>query len=306
MSPSPAKRKRTEEAPIKHSEFWLRDGSVVLQAQNTQFRVHFSVLARHSPVFRDMEELPQPSDGPSVDGCPVVCLPDESNDVEYLLKALYDPTFHSQQKLPLAVVGALIRLGRKYEFRDLLHSAAARVTGEYPTTLAAYDAMSTFKTIEDYDGIDFDMVTLLSENNILSSLPLAYYCAVQMTPIETFLDRACFSQVDLRRCVIGQKRLFLKQFQPGYTFGWARKWDFHDNCTSPVVCRISREDFLAVYMEDCDILALAEPKCLRAFKFCAPCTRHATASIAAGRKKIWDELPQMFDLPPWDQLKNDL
>jgi hypothetical protein len=91
LSP-PQKRHRTEDAPITRSEIWHNDGSVVLQPGNTQFRVHWSVLALHSSFFRDMQGLPQPPDQPSVEGCPVVELPDDTEDVEYLLKVLYSPS----------------------------------------------------------------------------------------------------------------------------------------------------------------------------------------------------------------------
>jgi hypothetical protein len=39
-------------------------------------------------------------------------------------------------------------------------------------------------------------------------------------------------------------------------------------------------------------------------RFCFACARHTTESIDAGRKKMWDELPKFFDLPPWGELKN--
>lgn len=73
---------------------WNSDGSVILQAANTQFRVHWSVLARHSSVFRDMQGSPQPADQHTIDGCPVVELADDPVDVEYLLRALYIPSVH--------------------------------------------------------------------------------------------------------------------------------------------------------------------------------------------------------------------
>jgi hypothetical protein len=38
-----------------------------------------------------LEDLPQPTDQPSVDGCPIVELQDAVVDVEHLLKALYNP-----------------------------------------------------------------------------------------------------------------------------------------------------------------------------------------------------------------------
>jgi hypothetical protein len=141
-----------------------------------------------------MQGLPQHVDQDSVDGCPVVEISDDPVDVEYLLKALYNPsvhltclkacsdfiltcsTFHCQKVLPFPVVGALVRLGRKYDFKDLFDSAVARLTSRYPTTLQAFDALVLQPTTMEYYGaLDFDIVTLASENNILSVLPCAYY-----------------------------------------------------------------------------------------------------------------------------------
>ena len=36
---------------VKNSTLWLEDGSIVIIAQTTAFRVHGSVLARHSEAF---------------------------------------------------------------------------------------------------------------------------------------------------------------------------------------------------------------------------------------------------------------
>ncbi|KAJ6519041.1 hypothetical protein C8R45DRAFT_809050 [Mycena sanguinolenta] len=312
MSPPPAKRKRT--ALKKHSEFWLSDGSVVLQAGNTLFRVHWSVLARHSSVFSDMQELPQPSDEPTVDGCPVLKLPDDPKDVEFLLKGLYDATFHSQEIMSLPVLGALIRLGRKYDFRDLLDSAVARVTAEYPTTLAEYDAMTgRFKTIEAYPGIELDMVTLLSENNIWSALPCACYRIVQENSLEYIFDgklrddesRASLSQIDLRRCAIGLHTLSGRLFEPGYTLGWALEWE-PDGCTSPAVCRGVCQSIVAAHVDETEVHVFLPPTFLARCQFCSTCARYATDSMAAGRKQMWEDLPEIFDLPSWHELKNDL
>jgi hypothetical protein len=103
-------------APIlRHHEFWFSDGSIVLLARYTMFRVHKSFIARHSVIFRDMFSIPQPDeeampetkraesfdskDGgeglgtmgtTEVDGCPVVHLYDSPEDVASLLYALYD------------------------------------------------------------------------------------------------------------------------------------------------------------------------------------------------------------------------
>ncbi|KAJ7686514.1 hypothetical protein B0H17DRAFT_1071804 [Mycena rosella] len=58
MSSPPAERQRTGKASITRSQIWHSDGSIILQADDTQFRVHWSVLAMHSSFFRDMQGLP--------------------------------------------------------------------------------------------------------------------------------------------------------------------------------------------------------------------------------------------------------
>jgi len=56
-------------------DHWFDDGSIILEAESTQFRVHRTMLARHSSIFRDMFEIPQPAHGePVVEGCLMVHL----------------------------------------------------------------------------------------------------------------------------------------------------------------------------------------------------------------------------------------
>ena len=74
-----------------HSDLiWFADGNVILEAEERQFRVHRGILAMHSTVFKDMFEMPQPSEEPTVEGCPVVKLSDTAADVEHLLSVVYN------------------------------------------------------------------------------------------------------------------------------------------------------------------------------------------------------------------------
>ena len=72
----------------------MEDGSIVLKAQNTYFRVHRSVLARNAAVFADMFQMPQPieagDDQVMVDGCLVLELADDPQELGHFLRALYD------------------------------------------------------------------------------------------------------------------------------------------------------------------------------------------------------------------------
>lgn len=89
----------TMESPVSMTfarplDLWFDDGSVVLQVESTQFRVHRSVLSSQSVIFRDMFSVPQPSvSGATVEGmiegCPVVCLQDKSQDWTYVLQMIY-------------------------------------------------------------------------------------------------------------------------------------------------------------------------------------------------------------------------
>ncbi|KAJ7731870.1 hypothetical protein B0H16DRAFT_1733058 [Mycena metata] len=77
MSLLALKRPRTEDdpsaLPFTRSKIWYYDGSIVLQAEQTQFRVHASLLSAGSTVFKDIFELARdPSNvDAQVEGCPL-------------------------------------------------------------------------------------------------------------------------------------------------------------------------------------------------------------------------------------------
>ncbi|KAI1782785.1 hypothetical protein LXA43DRAFT_1068289 [Ganoderma leucocontextum] len=79
---------------VKHPEFWFSDGSLILRAHSTLFRVHISQLCRKSVFFRDLFSLPQPSEPDrnerQLEGCPVLDLHDSPEDVANLVKVIYD------------------------------------------------------------------------------------------------------------------------------------------------------------------------------------------------------------------------
>jgi hypothetical protein len=66
------------------------DASLIIRSSDlVDFRVHKSVLALVSPFFRDLLSLPQPSDSESVDGLPVVELPEDSELLNCMVSLLY-------------------------------------------------------------------------------------------------------------------------------------------------------------------------------------------------------------------------
>ncbi|KAK7008225.1 BTB domain-containing protein [Favolaschia claudopus] len=300
---------------FRRSDIWFNDGNTVLQAGNTQFRVHLSVLALHSSVFSDMQGLPQPPNQPTIEGCPVVELQDDPKDVGFLLNALYIPTFHCQKSLPFSVVRALIRLGRKYDIKALFDTAVQRLTTEFPATLEEHDVLGlNYTVIDDYPGLELDVIALASETNIRTVLPYACYHAARLYNKNDFFDgvekedgtRTSLSVADIRRCVGVDLDLFMQQFQPGRTLGWARTWDF-DDCTTESRCTSMRALVLAAYMEGSGTVFnhFVKPTELRLSQFCPACSANIEECIVMGRKKIWEDLPVIFNLPPWSELKNE-
>jgi len=78
---------------------WFEDGNIILSVEDDDghvleaFKVHRSVLARHSEVFETMFDIPQPTttlDPMEQINCPVVRMHDRPNELSYLIKALYD------------------------------------------------------------------------------------------------------------------------------------------------------------------------------------------------------------------------
>lgn len=84
---------------LRIGDVWLEDGNIILAAQGVSFRVHRSVLSRHSEVFQDMFSFPQPErnspsptlyDPEKLQGCPIVQLSDSPRELSHFLSALYD------------------------------------------------------------------------------------------------------------------------------------------------------------------------------------------------------------------------
>ena len=78
----------------KDEDFWYEDGNITLATRDVDFRVFKGILAEHSPVFKDMFAIPQPSGNPSptaqADDCPIIHLADSADDVHFMLMKLYN------------------------------------------------------------------------------------------------------------------------------------------------------------------------------------------------------------------------
>ncbi|KAL4246201.1 hypothetical protein ABKN59_009294 [Abortiporus biennis] len=135
---------------VQHSfqhnpHYYFPDGNIVLVAENDAFRVHGGVLSIHSNIFRDMINIPRPSNDEHIyDNCPIVPLSETADEVRIMLSALYDSISNFKQgrkPLPFSGVAVMLRLGVKYEIDQLRDEAVDRFKQCFPTKLSCFQLL---------------------------------------------------------------------------------------------------------------------------------------------------------------------
>ncbi|KAJ7618674.1 hypothetical protein FB45DRAFT_1007407 [Roridomyces roridus] len=327
-----AKRPRKDEAvEVVRSKIWYPDGTVVLQAESTQFRVYGGFLAARSTVFRDMFAVGQAPSGEDceVDGAPLVDLyDDKAADVEQLLDALYDWNFSKAPQKSFAQVSAMWRLGKKYGFDDLRNDAQQRLEACYPPTLAAYRkhqlGVKTSTLVEPvigYVGMWVDAVKLARETGLLSILPAALYLSTNKTSQRDIHEeilhgvsapdgqRFQLSEGDKAVCILATFELIKRQWEGPYkwvTGGWALHSAGSYKCTGNYKCREvfdTAKSCLGGLIPDVDPLG---PTIRGATGLCAACLENVTAVVRKEEEKLWQDLPGIYGLPSWDEINKEM
>ncbi|KAF7297720.1 BTB domain-containing protein [Mycena kentingensis (nom. inval.)] len=324
----PAKRPREDttkpELPIQRSpDYWLDDGSLVIQVESTQFRVARSMLATHSTVFRDMFSLPPPpADEPLIEGCPVVVLPgDKSEDWKHLLDAMYPKNCFEDEYPSLAAVSAILRLSNKYDIPTFRQQCIQRLKKNFPTTLEGYE-----ETIDEWldvflpDGFSISevavhVINLGREVGLYSVLPAALYTIISrrsaatdgvLSDVVSKLEDRSDETLCLRayaQLVQDYRKTPVGCFQPDIVPCYGCKADLDCSSAADVCLRRTFENVSI-------IVGVVEPwreEWEWEEDLCEACIKVAMAAHRAARQKAWDELPSYFGLPVWEELlKMDL
>ncbi|KAF5352848.1 hypothetical protein D9756_006344 [Leucocoprinus leucothites] len=296
----------------QHPDFWFRDGSIVLCVDKTLFRVHQTILGKHSEVFEDMFSLPQPTaeEEDTVEGCRVVMLHDSRDDFVDLLSAIYDPSYFDD--LPsdadlgqvLTFVSGILKLSTKYLIRSFRQRCIALLTSKFPTTFVDYVAKSNRDPPEKYDSDSVMRVAVLAqENNVPEILPYAYYCIARMSPRRILQQRPHdVSWKEKTLCLIGRERLRMAEMTLSYTF--LLIFQRSATCES-YLCADARGPHAEWHVVD----AAKSPNPLRKYttwsrlNVCNACVAHCQTQHQKGREEVWERLPEMFELGTWEQLK---
>ncbi|KAF8073682.1 hypothetical protein FPV67DRAFT_760650 [Lyophyllum atratum] len=179
----------TDMADRKKGEPWFEDGNILLVTDEplpTTFRVHRGVLGRHSEVFEGMFSIPQPSstsNPETFDGCQVVRMYDLPTDLSNLIMALYDgANFRNHSFDDFAYLAGILRLSTKYFISHLRAQAIRFLTETWPYTLKGHDTMvAKALATPSSNGLSYPYVhplhvlNLANEVNIQVIVPSALY-----------------------------------------------------------------------------------------------------------------------------------
>ncbi|KAJ7757344.1 hypothetical protein DFH07DRAFT_884988 [Mycena maculata] len=301
-------------------ELWFADGTLVLAAEKSLFRVYGGLLAKRSAVFQDMLEFSQPEDAEAIDGCPVVHLADSDEDLKYFLRALFDyESFEPlRTKTTFDILAGIIRLSSKYQVDGLRQRALYRLSSVFPLTVAEYcDNTDESWTIPAAEWIR--VVCFAREMTLDWILPIAMYrtsgyctTAQLLHGIEVKETHVELSAEDKLKC-IEQSQSICRSVSEIVDFLWNPVKI--QGCLQETICtenrvrarrmvegwRIKKKWFPVKVWHTQNWKTLA---------VCTVCSASMKVTHQRALEKFWNGLPRRFGLPDWDALKqmkeNDL
>ncbi|KAF8175525.1 hypothetical protein K438DRAFT_1847891 [Mycena galopus ATCC 62051] len=303
----------TPQTPEKVHDLWFTTDTIIIRAENKMFRVPGGILAARSSVFRDMFAFPQPQSGEDqMDGCPVLRLGDSAADVEVFLRAILDSNYFMPAPAPnnFLVVLGILRLSHKYDVQYLYRRALEHLAadGWYNMT---YDGDS-----EDHLELDDDppvisplhalgVICAATEVGALWLLPAAYYhlsthSSGALLPLldgslGTHVGKALAAHTHLV-CAEVSIHSFLTKF---------------DSCATGDTCDKARNSALPDLLAHvCDRYLHPVPSNLmqdtmdnmESLGLCNECRESAKTRLHEAASAFWDSLPDIFGLPPWNEL----
>ncbi|KZP13134.1 hypothetical protein FIBSPDRAFT_798094, partial [Athelia psychrophila] len=293
------------------SDIWYEDGNVILQAGGTQFKVHRSILAENSTVFKDMFSFPQPPSANQelLEGCQIVRLSDTAEEVRCILQAICRREYVAfGRPLPLPILSAFFFLGRKYGIRTLFIEAQERLYKEFPLNLEDMDVSTVggWGVIKDAPYVD--LAIFARKAGLLSILPhILYGCCDSYTPREITAGVLIGLSDDSVRylptqdqiiCLSGYQAIFKAQAETSHH--WIHNLDYF--LSFCCVCHSSRLSSLNKRFTPLPVVSGLDTWDDSDFECCGICIDDAKLEHSIGRGAFWELLPSLFDLPSWEEL----
>ncbi|TFK32852.1 hypothetical protein BDQ12DRAFT_771209 [Crucibulum laeve] len=305
-----------DQSPQNDPDLYFEDGNVIFQAQNTNFRLHRSIIATRSSVFRDMFSFPQHSDASDrVDGCVVICLPDSAEDMQSFFLAIYDFSYFNPYPCPVnaETVASVLAISHKYDASALFNRAHEHLSHVLPCTLDEWLEINgtgsvTFSPNRVVHAL-LKIIIVTSTINAVWLLPTALYILCNH-PLERILDHPYWNSGEIseslkRNILVGYKKQLvsiLHRVRDLTTYAPT------DRCISQRLCTASVRAwdrshrgkpigwFSPMSKKDsCDASYYDA--------LCKECAANLKPSIQNAKEEMWNSLPLNFGLPAWEELK---
>ncbi|KAJ7689803.1 hypothetical protein B0H17DRAFT_912302, partial [Mycena rosella] len=310
-------------APTRVEELWFSDGSLVVRAEQSLFRISGGILVARSSVFKDMLAFPQPPDAENIDGCPVVRLPDQAADVTLFFRAIFDSSFFEPfpTKTNLDIIISILHLSNKYAVDYLQRRALVHLSSRYPTTMSEYNQWATstslFPRVDDI-AHHVAAIQISREVGALWILPAAFYqiAARDEEDVQTGLDCVSYnahsvefsgsdklvflkSSLQIARCA-NQITSFLHS--PIHIPGC--EGEQSTNARLRAAGKI--HEYITGFGADADPLFLCKGAGVWTLLHngcCQACFNFFVDTHEAARETLWNTLPKFCGLPPWEELE---
>ncbi|KAJ7429020.1 hypothetical protein B0H11DRAFT_1770416 [Mycena galericulata] len=302
--------------PLRQSlKIWYTDGNYILRADDTIFRIY-----RRSSVFRTIcaTRRDSPASGEDrddlIEGCPVIVLTDRAQDMEYFLCAIFDPEFvvneYGLETSMIAVV-AVLRMSSKYGVPFLQRDCFALLNSAFPDTLRDWDKLARSRSLADYVMV----VDIAREMGMKWLLPAAYYLVLMQAitvdptlddPIVCQVDRDCMDRVpvpDRAYVTLGAINVFhgSHYILDGMRHALFKQCSGRERCGSNRIAAFE-EIVEAASAEPLGFLVGAAFWVAVRREMCASCGNALREAWQHKRGQLWEALPQMFGLEPWNIL----
>ncbi|KJA26633.1 hypothetical protein HYPSUDRAFT_36353 [Hypholoma sublateritium FD-334 SS-4] len=296
----------------RSTQFWFDDGNVVLQAESVQFRVHRSILSRHSPIMQDCLECPKPEDAPTIEGCPLVHLADLAKDIDNMCSLLYGMYQIDAKKITSSYLETMLFMGRKYEIASFTTSAENILEQLFPPILKRWDGRQkdVKRLIVQNNGFLFDVLNITCEYpmpSIMQPLLVSIFTIHSLDQLTSGIPRGEQPRAILKPsaeqyCVLS--RLIFMQLSLRIFAGTFRKSDDIyvlplKNCHSKTKCLdCFRRMMTDIVMKHTTLNTAAFPQTMASSygesNFCLSCAGRLQDLVEQSRRAVWSKLPSVL------------
>ncbi|KAJ7604137.1 hypothetical protein FB45DRAFT_941134 [Roridomyces roridus] len=306
---------------VRVNDLWFDDGGIVIQAQNCLFRVSRAILAARSTVFKDLFCRPESQENcESLDGCPILRLPDCSAEVTVFFKAIFNSEFFEPYpaRTDLDTIIGVLRLSHKYQIPYLRRRALVHLSSGYRSLPPVINDDSYLPKGGSWthpsSATDLlRLVHLARQVSVLWILPPIFYAlasdfalpeVVGNTLYQTLIneeDRNNFLQgAGIQSGMLLDSLRFL--YEPPTVAGCTGR---ENSCA---IERLRALEKMRVWFagrgHGADPLHLWTPdEWAPLMVVCSVCFEVILRGYVQGRQAIWNRLPEMYGLPEWAELE---